>query len=128
MGRGLIIDPRRTHPHQLSCSRRGNQDQVAAGRWERYPATLIGGDPKTDLAVIKISAKEPLPHVTFGDSDKVEVGEWVVAIGTPRGLEKSVTQGIISAKHRRGIKTRVATRISCKQMQQSIRAIAVVLC
>jgi serine protease Do len=63
----------------------------------------VGGDPKTDLAVIKISAKESLPHVTFGDSDKVEVGEWAVAIGAPRALEKSVTQGIISAKHRRGI-------------------------
>jgi serine protease Do len=63
----------------------------------------VGGDPKTDLAVIQISAKERLPYVTFGDSDKVEVGEWVVAIGAPRALEKSVTQGIISAKHRRGV-------------------------
>jgi serine protease Do len=53
--------------------------------------------------VIHISAKEQLPHVTFGDSDKAEVGEWVVAIGAPRALEKSVTQGIISAKHRRGV-------------------------
>jgi len=53
--------------------------------------------------VIQISAKGELPHLTFGDSDKVEVGEWVVAIGAPRGLDKSVTQGIISAKHRRGI-------------------------
>jgi serine protease Do len=64
---------------------------------------LVGGDAKTDLAVIQISAKEPLPHVTFGDSDKAEVGEWVVAIGAPRALEKTVTQGIISAKHRRGV-------------------------
>ncbi len=52
----------------------------------QYSAKLIGTDPKTDLAVIKISAKGPLPYVTFGDSDKVEVGEWVVAIGHPRGL------------------------------------------
>jgi serine protease Do len=63
----------------------------------------VGGDEKTDLAVIQIAAKEKLPFVTFGDSDKVEVGEWVVAIGAPRALEKSVTQGIISAKHRRGV-------------------------
>ncbi len=62
-----------------------------------------GGDPKTDLAVIHISAKERLPHITFGDSNKVEVGEWVVAIGAPAALSKSVTQGIISAKHRTGI-------------------------
>jgi serine protease Do len=53
--------------------------------------------------VIRISAPGPLPHVTFGDSDKVEVGEWVVAIGHPRGLDQTVTQGIISAKHRQGI-------------------------
>jgi serine protease Do len=53
--------------------------------------------------VIRISAKESLPYVTFGDSDKVEVGEWVVAIGAPRALEKTVTQGIISALHRTGI-------------------------
>ena len=53
--------------------------------------------------MIRIAAGKPLPHVTFGDSDKTEVGEWVVAIGAPRALEKSVTQGIISAKHRTGI-------------------------
>jgi serine protease Do len=53
--------------------------------------------------VIRISTKERLPYVTFGDSDKAEVGEWVVAIGAPRALEKSVTQGIISAKHRSGV-------------------------
>lgn len=69
----------------------------------KYPAELIGGDSKTDLAVIQIQAKESLPPVTFGNSDKVEVGEWVVAIGAPRALEKSVTQGIISAKNRTGI-------------------------
>jgi len=63
----------------------------------------MGGDPKTDLAVIQIPAKEPLPHLRFGDSDKLEVGEWVIAIGAPRALENTVTQGIISAKHRRGI-------------------------
>jgi serine protease Do len=68
-----------------------------------YPAKPVGADPKTDLAVIRIAAKDPFPHVTFGDSDAVEVGEWVVAIGHPRGLDQTVTQGIISAKHRQGI-------------------------
>jgi len=69
----------------------------------QYPAKLIGTDPKTDLAVVKINAGRKLPHVTFGDSDKLAVGDWVVAIGDPRGLTQTVTQGIISAKHRRGI-------------------------
>jgi len=63
----------------------------------------VGTDPKTDLAVIRIEAKGALPHVSFGDSDKVEVGQWVVAIGHPRGLDQTVTQGIVSAKHRQGI-------------------------
>jgi serine protease Do len=77
--------------------------EVQLSDGNRYPARLVGGDPKTDLAVIKIDAKESLPKVTFGDSDKLEVGDWVVAIGHPRGLDQTVTQGIISAKHRRGI-------------------------
>lgn len=68
-----------------------------------YPASVIGTDPKTDLGVIKISANKPLPYVVFGDSDDVQVGQWVIAIGHPRGLDQTVTQGIISAKHRAGI-------------------------
>lgn len=64
---------------------------------------VIGTDSKTDLAVIQIVEKGPFPHLSLGDSDKVEVGQWVVAIGHPRGLDQTVTQGIISAKHRRGI-------------------------
>ncbi len=64
---------------------------------------LLGTDPKTDLAVLKIDSSTPLPHVTFGNSDKVKVGQWVVAIGQPEGLSETVTQGVISAKHRRGI-------------------------
>jgi len=62
---------------------------------------VIGTDPKTDLAVIQITDKTPFPFATFGDSDKVDVGTWVVAIGHPQGLDQTVTQGIISAKHRR---------------------------
>ena len=51
---------------------------------------LVGTDPKTDLAVIQILEKGPLPHLTLGDSDKVEVGQWVVAIGHPQGLDETV--------------------------------------
>jgi serine protease Do len=60
----------------------------------------VGTDSKTDLAVIQITATGSYPHVVLGDSDKLEIGQWVVAIGQPRGLFQSVTQGIISAKHR----------------------------
>jgi Do/DeqQ family serine protease len=77
--------------------------QVTLADGSQYPAKLIGTDPKTDLAVVKINADKKLPHVTFGDSDKLVVGDWVVAIGDPRGLTQTVTQGIISAKHRHGI-------------------------
>jgi len=77
--------------------------EVLLANGHTYPAQVVGTDPKTDLAVIKIDAKEALPSVTFGDSDAVAVGQWVVAIGHPRGLDQTVTQGIISAKHRRGI-------------------------
>jgi Do/DeqQ family serine protease len=77
--------------------------EVLLSDGRRFQAKLVGSDPKTDLAVIRISAKDPFPHIVFGDSDKVEVGEWVVAIGHPRGLDQTVTHGIISAKHRRGI-------------------------
>ena len=103
LGSGLIIDPEGHILTNYHVAGGATKIQVVLADGSRYPATLVGGDPKTDLAVIKISAKEQLPHVTFGDSDKMEVGEWVVAIGAPRALEKSVTQGIISAKHRRGI-------------------------
>jgi len=103
LGSGMIID---TQGHILTnyhVAGGATKLEVTLADGSKYPATLVGGDPKTDLAVIRIQPKEKLPYVTFGDSDKVEVGEWVIAIGAPRALEKSVTQGIISAKHRRGI-------------------------
>jgi serine protease Do len=77
--------------------------EVLLSNGKKYKAKLVGADPKTDLAVIRIKTKEALPHVIFGDSDSMDVGDWVVAIGHPRGLDQTVTQGIISAKHRRGI-------------------------
>lgn len=64
-----------------------------------YPAKLIGSDNSTDLALIKINAND-LPYVTLGDSDKLKVGEWVVAIGSPFGFEHSATAGIVSGKAR----------------------------
>jgi serine protease Do len=65
-----------------------------------YQAEVIGRDKKTDLALIKIDAKEDLPVTPLGDSDKLKVGEWVIAIGNPFGLAETVTAGIVSAKGR----------------------------
>ena len=65
-----------------------------------YEAKIIGSDEDMDIALLKIEAKEDLPVVRLGDSDRLEIGEWVVAIGNPFGLEHTVTAGIVSAKWR----------------------------
>jgi len=65
-----------------------------------FDAKVVGRDPQTDLALIKIDTKEDLPTVRFGSSDRLLVGEWVAAIGSPFGLEQTVTAGIVSAKGR----------------------------
>lgn len=67
-----------------------------------YSAKVVGTDPKTDLALIKIDAKRLLPAVRLGDSDSIQPGEWVMAIGNPMGLTATVTVGIVSAKGRSG--------------------------
>jgi len=103
LGSGMIIDPQGHILTNYHVAGGATKMEVTLADGSKHHAKLVGGDPKTDLAVIGISTQQRLPHVTFGDSDKVEVGEWVVAIGAPRALEKTVTQGIISAKHRRGI-------------------------
>ena len=63
-------------------------------------AVLVGRDPKTDLAVLRVKPEKPLPTVTFGDSDGLRIGEWVMAIGNPFGLGGSVSLGIVSARNR----------------------------
>ncbi|MFP4392273.1 MAG: DegQ family serine endoprotease [Desulfohalobiaceae bacterium] len=67
---------------------------------DSIPAEVVGRDPETDLALLKIDTDEDLPVLEFGDSDKLEVGQWVAAIGNPFGLDHTVTAGIISAKGR----------------------------
>jgi len=103
VGSGIIIKPDGyilTNSHVVENA---TKIQVVLSSGEEYGAKVVGSDPKTDLAIIKIEPTRPLQAVKFGDSDKAVVGEWVVAIGHPRGLDQTVTQGIISAKNRRGI-------------------------
>jgi serine protease Do len=66
----------------------------------KYPAKIIGRDPKTDIALLKIKGDKPLPYVSFGDSSAAQVGDWVMAVGNPFGLGGTVTTGIISARGR----------------------------
>ncbi len=67
---------------------------------EELKATIIGTDPKTDIALLKVETDEPLPFVSFGDSDTARVGDWVVAMGNPLGQGFSVSAGIVSARNR----------------------------
>jgi len=103
VGSGIIIDSQGhilTNNHVVGGA---TKIEVKLSDGSTYSAKVLGTDPKTDLGVIQISADAPLPFATFGDSDKVEVGQWVVAIGQPESLSESVSQGVISAKHRTGI-------------------------
>ena len=67
---------------------------------EEYEAELVGTDPRSDFALLKVAADKRLPALIMGDSDELEVGEWVLAIGSPFGFDYSVTAGIVSAKGR----------------------------
>ncbi len=75
---------------------------VVYGDGDKYEAKVVGTDPRTDLAVIKIDGKD-FPAATLGDSDKIEVGEWVLAVGNPFELQNTVTAGIISARGRSNV-------------------------
>lgn len=100
LGSGFIISPDGyilTNNHVVA---RADKIRVKLSSGQEYEAEIKGADKDTDLALIKIEAKETLPTVVLGDSDKLEVGEWVVAIGNPFGLEHTVTAGIVSAKGR----------------------------
>jgi serine protease Do len=79
---------------------RAKEITVAFSDGRELSAKVLGRDPKTDLAVLKVDGKAPLPVVDLGDSDALAVGDWVVAIGNPFGLSNTVTAGIVSAKGR----------------------------
>jgi serine protease Do len=100
LGSGFIIDPKGfivTNNHVVE-----NADKVTVIFQDdtKHPAKVIGRDTKTDLAVIKIDAPQPLPYVAWGDSGALQVGDWVVAVGNPFGLGGTVSSGIISARGR----------------------------
>ncbi|RJR50989.1 MAG: PDZ domain-containing protein [Desulfobacteraceae bacterium] len=103
IGTGMIVDSKGNILTNNHVVQGATEIKVLLSNGEEHSAEVVGTDPKTDLAVIRIPAEKSLPHVKFGDSDKVKVAEWVMAIGHPRGLDQTVTQGIISAKHRTGI-------------------------
>jgi serine protease Do len=104
LGSGVIVDKRGyilTNNHVVE---QATKIQVQLnGDTTRYTAKVIGVDEDTDLAVIKIEASKDLPVAKLGNSDGVQVGDWVLAIGSPFGLQATVTAGIISAKDRGGI-------------------------
>ncbi len=75
---------------------------VTLNNGKEFPAKVIGSDSNSDIALIKIDAKD-LPFLKFGDSDDLEVGQWVVAIGNPMGLQASLTVGVVSAKGRNNL-------------------------
>ena len=100
MGSGFIIDEDghvATNYHVVDGA---SEIVVTLNDGTKYTAELIGTDPKTDLAVVKIDSEKPLPYAEFGSSEKTRVGDWVVAIGNPFGLGGSATTGIISARGR----------------------------
>jgi serine protease Do len=79
---------------------KANDIDVILEDGEKYKAKVVGKDPKTDIALLKIQPKHKLPAVVLGNSDTLEIGDWVIAIGNPFGLGHTVTTGIISAKGR----------------------------
>jgi serine protease Do len=100
LGSGFIIDPSGyvvTDDHVVE-----NAEAVAVVAQDatEYPARIVGRDPLTDLALLKIEGVGPLPHVRWGDSDAARVGDWVLAIGSPFGLDNTVSSGIISGRGR----------------------------
>jgi len=109
LGSGVIVDPKGyiiTNEHVVDRA-----DRVRVQLQNDPPGTLrdakvIGVDKETDLAVIKIDAKEPLPAAKLGNSDSADVGDWVLAVGSPFGLQSTVTAGIVSAKGRDSVPQR----------------------
>lgn len=100
LGSGFIIDGQGfivTNHHVVEDA---EKVKVGLSDGREFEGRVVGRDPKTDIALIKIDAPEDFPTARLGDSDQLEVGEWVLAIGNPFGLDNTVTRGIVSAKDR----------------------------
>ena len=132
LGSGFIVDPRGyiiTNNHVVDKADKiyvklaGDPDD--GQRLQGRPAIVIGVDPETDIAVIKIDTKTPLPTIKLGNSDSAEVGDWVLAIGSPFGLSQTVSAGIVSAKNR-SIDDRDAQTGLSKQFQKFIQTDAAI--
>jgi serine protease Do len=103
LGSGVIVSPNGyilTNFHVVDKADRIRVSLMGDPATVSYPAKVVGTDRETDLAVIKIDVNHPLPAAKLGNSDSMQVGDWVLAIGSPFGLKSTVTAGIVSAKGR----------------------------
>lgn len=100
LGSGFIIEPSGYVVTSAHVIQNAGKIQITLADGIKLPARVIGRDEETDIALLKVEPDSPLPHVTWGDSDRVRVGDWVVAVGNPFGLGGTVTAGIISARGR----------------------------
>src|SRR5262245_17642961 len=102
-GSGVIIDPEGhiiTNNHVIGDA---TEIEVRLSDKSKLIAQVVGRDPDTDLAVLKVTADRPLPSAKFGDSTTVRVGQWVLAVGNPFGLDRTVTLGIVSGMGRENV-------------------------
>ncbi|MBL8818518.1 MAG: Do family serine endopeptidase [Planctomyces sp.] len=99
-GSGFIIDPSGLIMTNAHVVRGADEVKVQLSDGREFTATDIKADDRADVAVIRISVKETLPYLSLGDDEQMEIGDWVLAFGSPFGLHRTVTQGIISAKSR----------------------------
>jgi serine protease Do len=99
LGSGVIVDPSGIVLTNAHVIERATEVEVVTADGKKHKAKVVGMDRRTDLAVLRLSGG-PFAAATLGDSDRVRVGDWVVAIGSPFGLQQTVTAGIISAKGR----------------------------
>ena len=99
-GSGVIVSPDGYIITNYHVIENNSTIEITTNDNKTYDAKVIGTDPDTDIAILKINADEKLPYVYFGNSDATRIGEWVLAVGNPFNLNSTVTAGIISAKSR----------------------------
>jgi len=100
LGSGFIVDPNGYVVTDDHVVENADKIMITFQNGGQYPARVVGRDALTDLALLKIDTERPLPHVRWGDSDTARVGDWVLAIGNPFGLDSTVSSGIISGRGR----------------------------